>query len=40
METINDVLNYLNELNFTDEVNDDDCENLRCVKRIIFREFE
>ena len=34
METINDVLYHLNELDFTDNVNDSDYENLRCGKRI------
>ena len=33
METINDVLYYLNKLAFTDEINETDFENLRCVKR-------
>ena len=40
METINDNLYYLNKLDFTDKVNDDDFENLRCVKSISVREFE
>ena len=40
METINDVLYYLNKLDFTDEVNDDDYKNLSCVKRILVKEFE
>ena len=40
METLYDVLYCLNKLDFTDKVNDDDFENLRCVKRILFREFE
>ena len=40
METVNDVLYYSNKLDFSDKVNDDDYENLRCVKRIIIREFE
>ena len=31
---------YLNKLDFTDKVNDDDFEKLRCVKRILDREFE
>ena len=34
METIYDVLYYLNKLDFTDKINDDDCENLRCVKHL------
>ena len=40
METVYDVLYYLNQLDFTDKVNDDDFENLRCVKRILVKEFE
>ena len=40
METINDVLYYLNKLDFTDKVNDTDFENLRCVKRILNKEYE
>ena len=40
METVYDVLYYLNKLDFTDKVNDDDFENLECVKRILVREFE
>ena len=40
METIYDVLYYLNKLVFTDNVNDSDYENLRCVKRILVNEFE
>ena len=40
METINDVLYYLNKLDFTDNVNDSDYENLRCVKRVLVKEFE
>ena len=40
METIYDVLYYLNKLDFTDNVNDDDYENLRCVKRILVKNFE
>ena len=39
METIYDELYYLNKLYFTDKINDD-FENLRCVKRIIVKEFE
>ena len=33
METINDVLYYLNTLDFNDKINDDDFETLRCVKK-------
>ena len=40
METIYDVLYYLNKLYFTDKIKDDDFENLRCVKRIFVKEFE
>ena len=40
METVYDVLYYLNKLDFTDKVNDDDFEKLRCVKRILVKEFE
>ena len=40
METINDVLYYVNKLDFTDNVNDSDYENLRCVKRVLVEEFE
>ena len=40
METKNDVLYYKNKLHFTDKVNDDDFENLKCVRRILVREFE
>ena len=40
METMNDVLYYLNKLDFTDNVMDSDFENLRCVKRIMVKKFE
>ena len=40
MEKIFDVLYYLNKLDFTDKVNDDDYTNFRCVKRNLVREFE
>ena len=40
METINDVLYYLNKLDFTDNVDDSDYENLRCVKRTLVNEIE
>ena len=40
METINDELYYLNKLDFSDKVKEDDYENLRCVKRMLVREFE
>ena len=34
METVYDKLYYLNKFDFTDNVNESDYENLRCVKRI------
>ena len=40
METINDVLYFLNKLDFTDNINDTDFEILRCVKIILVGEFE
>ena len=40
METLNDILYFLNKLDFLDKVIDDDFEYLRCVKRILVREFE
>ena len=40
METIYDVLYCLNKLDFTDKINDDVLENLRCVKRILVKEFK
>ena len=40
METVYDILYYLNKLDFTDNVIDSDHENLRCVKRILVNEFE
>ena len=40
MEAIYDVLYYLNKLEFTDKMNDTDFENLRCVQRILVKEFE
>ena len=40
METVHDILYYLNKLVFTDNVNDSDYENLRCVKTILVKEFE
>ena len=30
----------MNKVDFTDKINDDDFENLRCVKRILVKEFE
>ena len=40
METKNDVLHYLNKVDSTDNINDTDFKNLRCVKRILVREIE
>ena len=40
METVFDILYYQNKLDFTDNVNDSDYENLRCAKRILINEFE
>ena len=40
METIYDVMYYLNKLEFTDKVDDSDYENLGCVKSILVIEFE
>ena len=40
METVYAILYYLNKLDFTDKVNDDNFENLRCVNRILVGEFE
>ena len=40
METVYDVLYYLNKLDFPDKVDDDDFENVRCVNRILVKEFE
>ena len=40
METINDLLYYLNKPDFTNSINDTDFENLRCVKRKLVKEFE
>ena len=40
METLNDVLYYLNKLNFPNNINDTVFENLRCVKRILVKDFE
>ena len=40
METINDVLYYLNKLDFTDNINYTNFENLRCVNRILVNKFE
>ena len=31
---------FLNKLDFTDNVNDSDYENLRCVKRVLVKKFE
>ena len=40
METLYYVLYYLNKLDFTDKINEDGFQNLRCVKRILVKEFE
>ena len=40
METIKDVLCFLNELDFADEVENDDLEKLREVKSKLVTEFE
>ena len=40
MEKINDVLYYLNKLEFIDIINDKDLDNLRRIKRNFFSEFE
>ena len=40
METIKDILCFLNELVFTDKVDDDDFEKLRKVKSKLVTEFE
>ena len=40
METVYDVLYYLNKLDFTHNVNDSDYGNLRCVERILVNGFE
>ena len=40
METVHDISCYLNKLDFTGKVINDDFENLRCVKRILVKEFE
>ena len=40
MKTIKDVLCFLNELDFTDKVDNDCFEKLDEIKRIVVREFE
>ena len=40
METINDVLYYSDKLGSTDNLNETDFQNLRCVKRILVKKFE
>ena len=40
METMKDVLCFLNELVFADKLNNDDLEKLTEVKKIVVREFE
>ena len=40
MQTIYDVLYYLNKIDFTDNIDDPDFENLICVTSILVKEFE
>ena len=40
MKTVNDVLCFLNELDFVDKLDNDYCEKLVEVKKIMVREFE
>ena len=40
METVNNILYYLNKADFTDNINDIDFTNLRHVNRILVKEFE
>ena len=40
METINDVLSYLNKLAFTDNLNDSDYGTLKCADRVLVEDFE
>ena len=40
METMKNVLRFLNELGFTDNMNDDQIEKLRCIKQRLVFEFE
>ena len=40
METIYDLLYYLNKFDFTDNINDTDFEKLRCVKKMMLKKLE
>ena len=40
METINDVLSYLNKLDFTNNIYHNVFENFRCGRRLLVKEFE
>ena len=40
METMKDVLCFLNELDFANKLKNDDLEKLAEVKKIVVREFE
>ena len=40
METIKDVLSFLNEFDFTDKVDNDCLEKLLEIKKMLVREFE
>ena len=40
METVNDVLCLLNDLDFTDKIKKDQIEKLRCVKQRLVFEFQ
>ena len=40
METMKDVLCFLNGLDFADNLNNDDFEKLAEVKKVVVREFE
>ena len=40
MNSVKEILHFLNELDFTDNINFDQPEKLRCVKRRLVSEFE
>ena len=40
METVYDIIHYLNKLDFTDIVNDSDYQNLKCAQRKLLNDFE
>ena len=40
METMKDVLYFLNELDFDDKLINDDLEKLAEIKKVVVREFE